>query len=88
MISKSAIAKVDPETTAALVSACEVLEDMGHRVEPLDVDSAAILVDVVMGLIVAGIASTPMENPALMDPVVRHAWEAGRKSPPAGTPDS
>ncbi len=79
MISKSAIAKVDPETTAALASACQLLEDMGHRVEPLEVDPAAILVDVVMRLIVAGIASTPMENPALMDPVVRHPWEAGQK---------
>jgi amidase len=79
MISKSAISKVDPETAAALESACKAFEDMGHRIEPLALDPAAILVDVVMKLIVAGIASTPMENPALMDPHVRHPWEAGQK---------
>jgi len=32
-----------------------------------------------MTLINAGIASVPVERPELMDPVVRFAWERGRK---------
>jgi Asp-tRNA(Asn)/Glu-tRNA(Gln) amidotransferase A subunit family amidase len=32
-----------------------------------------------MSLITAGIGSVPVEKPELMDPVVRFAWETGRK---------
>ena len=78
MIAKTSTAKVDPETVAALESAAKTFESMGHRVEPLDVDPAAILADAVSRLIVAGVASTPVENPELMDPVVRATWQAGQ----------
>jgi amidase len=79
VISKTAITKVDPETVAALESACALFAEMGHIVEPIDVDPAAMMRDTVMALIGAGIASAPIENPALMDPIVREAWEAGQK---------
>jgi amidase len=77
VISKSSVAKVDSETVAALESATKAFAEMGHSVEPIDVDPAAMLRDTVMALIVAGIGSTPVGKPELMDPVVREAWELG-----------
>ncbi len=78
LIAKSSVGKVDPETVAALESAAKSFEQMGHRVEPLEIDPAGILADVCSRLIAAGVASTPVPNPELMDPVVRAMWEGGQ----------
>ena len=52
---------------------------MGHSVEPVDVDPAKRLADYTRIAISAGIASVPIKDPDAMDPVVRRAWEAGKR---------
>jgi len=79
MIAKTSLAKVDSETLDALDSAAKLFEDMGHRVEPISCDPGGRLRDVVMSLICAGVASTPVTDINLVDPVVRALWEAGQK---------
>ncbi|HUY28369.1 MAG TPA: amidase [Candidatus Binataceae bacterium] len=79
MLGRSAITRGDPESEAATESAAKVFEELGHRVEATKVDPGAKLRDVCMKLIAAGVGSLPVPNPALMDPVVRELWEAGRK---------
>ena len=44
MLSKSALGPIDAETVGAFEAACRVFADMGHRLEPVDVDPAARLV--------------------------------------------
>ena len=79
VLPRSAISRGDPESEAALASAAKVFEELGHSVEAVDVDPGARMKDCVMKLIAAGISSAPVEKPELMDPVVRYAWELGRK---------
>ncbi len=79
VIAESALGPVDPEVRAALDRACEVFRAMGHSVEPVAVDPATRLVDYTRIAITAGIASVPIKDPDAMDPVVRRAWEAGKR---------
>jgi amidase len=79
MITKTSLAKVDPETIAALESAAKTFEDMGHRVEPISTDPGGRMRDIVMALICAGVGSVPVTDVKLMDPVVRELWETGQK---------
>ena len=80
VLPRSAISKGDAESEAALASAAKVFEELGHTVEPVKIDPGARLKDSIMTLILAGIGSVPVEKPELMDPVVRYAWELGRKT--------
>src|SRR5713226_4730565 len=77
MITKTALAKVDTETLAALDSAAKSFEDMGHRVEPISTDPGGRMRDIVMALICAGVGSVPHTDVNLVDPVVRELWETG-----------
>src|ERR1700722_6696764 len=43
LINHSALEPVDAETLAALESACEVLREMGHSIEPIAIDPGAML---------------------------------------------
>jgi Asp-tRNA(Asn)/Glu-tRNA(Gln) amidotransferase A subunit family amidase len=79
LIAESALGPVDHEIRAALEHACEVFRAMGHSVEPVDIDPAKHLADYTRIAICAGIASVPIKDPEAMDPVVRHAWEAGKR---------
>jgi amidase len=79
LLPRSAITRGDPESEAATEAAGKVFEAMGHHVEPVKVDPGAMLRDVCMKLIAAGVGSVPVPKPELMDPVVRELWEAGRK---------
>ena len=79
LIAESALGPVDPEVRAALERACEVFRAMGHSVEPVDVDPAKRLADYTRIAISAGIATVPIKDPDAMDPVVRRAWEAGKR---------
>ena len=78
-ISESSVGKVDPEVTAAFESALRVFQEMGHRVEVVKIDPAAMLFDCASVIIAAGISSIPVENPSLMDPVVRASWDQGHQ---------
>jgi amidase len=79
MITKTSLAKVDPETLDALDSAAKLFEEMGHRIEPVSCDPGGRLCDIVMKLICAGVASVPVRDINLVDPVVRALWEQGQK---------
>ncbi|MGA8567806.1 MAG: amidase, partial [Candidatus Binataceae bacterium] len=79
LIAESALGPVDREVRAALERACEVFRAMGHSVEPVDVDPAKRLADYTRIAISAGIATVPIKDPDAMDPVVRRAWEAGKR---------
>ena len=79
LIAESALGPVDSEVRAALERACEVFRAMGHSVEPVDVDPAKRLADYTRIAISAGIATVPIKDPDAMDPVVRRAWEAGKR---------
>jgi len=81
VLPRSAITSGDSESEAALTSAARVFEELGHRVEQVEVDPGARLRPIVMRVILAGISSVPVEKPELIDPVVRISWEAGRKIP-------
>jgi Asp-tRNA(Asn)/Glu-tRNA(Gln) amidotransferase A subunit family amidase len=70
---------VDREVTAAFESALRVFQEMGHSVEVVKIDPAAMLFDCANVIIAAGISSVPVENPNLMDPVVRASWDQGHK---------
>jgi amidase len=79
LIAESALGPVASEVRAALERACEVFRAMGHSVEPVDVDPASRLAEYTRVAICAGIASVPIKDPDAMDPVVRRAWEAGKR---------
>ena len=71
--------KVDPEVTAATEAALKAFQELGHTVETVKLDPANLLLGVSGVIIPAGVASVPIENVELMDPVVRNTWEAGQK---------
>ena len=55
------------------------MTEMGHRIEPIDLDPGAMLLECARTLICVGIAAVPIENIATVDPVVREMHEHGRK---------
>ena len=77
-ILESSAGKVDPEVKAATESALKAFQEMGHSVEQVKLDPAALLIGVAGVIITAGISSVPVENAELMDPVVRTSWEQGK----------
>ncbi|MGH7781305.1 MAG: amidase [Candidatus Binataceae bacterium] len=79
MISETALGPVDPATLAAFEQACEAFTAMGHRVEPINLDPGKLLIDHVRMVVMAGVGSNRIENPELMDPLVRSTWEYGGK---------
>jgi amidase len=79
LITGSALGPVDAEIGAALENAADVFRRMGYRVEPVQIDPAQRLVEYTRLAISAGLASVPIKNPDLMDPVVRRAWEFGKR---------
>src|SRR6202011_770182 len=63
--------------TTSFESACKTLSDMGHRIEPIDLDPGAMLLECARTLICVGIAAIPIESIATVDPVVREMYEHG-----------
>jgi amidase len=78
-IATSKLGEVDPGVAATFDSACATMRGMGHRVEPIDLDPGAMLVECTRILICVGIAAIPVTNPEWIDPVVREMYETGRK---------
>jgi amidase len=78
-IATSKLGEVDPEVTSAFDSACATMRQMGHEVEPLDLDPGAMLLECTRILICVGIAAIPVTNPEWIDPVVREMYEFGSK---------
>lgn len=78
-IATSKLGEVDREVAAAFESACVTMRELGHQVEPLDLDPGAMLLDCTRILICVGIAAIPVADPDLIEPVVREMYEFGRK---------
>jgi amidase len=79
VINHSALGPVDGETIAALESACGVLSEMGHRVEPITLDPGAQLTQYVRVIIGASASALNIPNLELVDPLVRGNYEWGAK---------
>ena len=77
-LSETVLSAVETETLAAFDSACRVLREMGHRVEPIELDLTRIM-GAYQIVSVCGIGSYKVEDPGLLDPVVRPLWELGRR---------
>ena len=78
-IAASKLGEVDPEVAEAFESACATMRELGHRVEPIDLDPGAMLLDCTRILICVGIAAIPVTDLDLIEPVVREMYEYGRK---------
>jgi len=78
-IGTSALGANDSDVTQSFESACETLSEIGHRLEPIDLDPGAMLLECARTLICVGIAAVPIENLATVDAVVREMYEHGRK---------
>jgi len=78
-IATSKLGEVDPEVATAFESACRAMRELGHHVEPIELDPGAMLVECTRILICVGIAAIPVTNPEWIDPVVREMYEFGRK---------
>ncbi len=74
---ETAVGAVDPEVAAAFEEACKVFKKMGHRLTPVKIDPAARLLKSSQTIIAAGLGSTPVPNPELMDPIVRVMYDRG-----------
>lgn len=71
-------ADVEAETLAAFKSACRTLRSMGHSLEPIKLD-LSVLMEPTSAVAVAGIGSTEVADPELIDPITRGTWKAGRE---------
>jgi amidase len=78
-IGTSALGATDSDVTSSFESACKTLIEMGHHLEPIDLDPGAMLLECARTLICVGIAATTIENMETVDPVVREMYEHGRK---------
>ena len=78
-VATSKLGEVTPDVAHAFESGCAAMRELGHRVEPIDLDPGAMLVDCARILICVGIAAIPLTNPERVDPVVREMYEFGRK---------
>ncbi len=78
-IATSKLGEVDPDVAASFEAACAAMRELGHRVEPIDLDPGAMLVDCARILICVGIAAIPLAHPEWVDPVVLEMYEHGRK---------
>jgi amidase len=78
-IAETSLAAVDAEVRTAFETACQTFMEMGHSIELLKLDPAAQLKDIAQKLICAGISAIPLRDPDAVDPIVRAAWERGRR---------
>jgi amidase len=78
-IATSKLGEVDADVAAAFEAACSAIRELGHRVEPIDLDPGAMLVDCARILIGVGIAAIPLAHPEWVDPVVHQMYEFGRR---------
>jgi amidase len=78
-VGKTALGEVTPDVAASFESACDAMRAIGHRVEPIDLDPGAMLLDCARSLICVGIAAIPIAHLEWVDPVVREMHVHGRK---------
>jgi amidase len=78
-INKSKLGPVDAETTAGLESACTAFRELGHTVEPIDLDPGDRLNKYARVIVGSSVAALNIPNPELLDPVVRGSYDWGRQ---------
>jgi amidase len=78
-IGESALGDVDAEVASAFARACDALRELRHRIEPIDLDPGAMLLDCARVLICVGIAAIPITDLESVDPVVREMFRYGSK---------
>jgi amidase len=78
-VGTTALGEVVPDVALSFESACDAMRALGHRVEPIDLDPGAMLLDCARSLICVGIAAIPIPHLEWVDPVVREMYEHGRK---------
>jgi amidase len=76
-IATSELGTNDSDVTASFESGCKTLREMGHRLEPIDLDPGAMLLECARTLICVGIAAIPIETMATVDPVLREMHQHG-----------
>lgn len=78
-ISRTALAPIDSDYARAFESACAAFREMGHRVEEIELDPGARMVECARELICVGVAEVPIEHPEWVDPVVAEMIKRGSK---------
>jgi amidase len=79
VINRSVLGTVEPETLAALESACGVFREMGHSIEPLTLDPGAMLGKYARVIVGASVSALNIPDLDLLEPVVRGSYEWGAK---------
>lgn len=78
-IRQTALSPIDPEMLAAFDSACTAFREMGHEVEPLELDPGALLREFPPIVVCACVGAIEIQNPDLLDSMVKPSWEWGRR---------
>jgi amidase/aspartyl-tRNA(Asn)/glutamyl-tRNA(Gln) amidotransferase subunit A len=78
-IGETALGPVDDDVAKSFKSACDAISAMGHRIETIDLDPGAMLLECARTLICVGIAAIPIEHLEWVDPVVLEMYQHGRK---------
>ena len=79
MINKSVLGTVDPGENGALESVCQTMREMGHTIEPLDIDPGGRINKFVRFVIGTSVAAIDIPNPDLLDPLVRQSYDWGKQ---------
>ncbi|HUA35101.1 MAG TPA: amidase [Candidatus Binataceae bacterium] len=77
-ITKSVLGVADSEVLGAFESACATMRELGHTIEPIELDPSLInrYTRTVIG---SSVSALQIENPDLLDPVVRASYDWGKK---------
>ena len=78
-IRQTALSPIEPEMLAAFDSACVALRELGHDVEAIDIDPGALLRKFPPIVVCACVGTIDIQNPDLLDPMVKPSWEWGRR---------
>jgi Asp-tRNA(Asn)/Glu-tRNA(Gln) amidotransferase A subunit family amidase len=78
-IRQTALSPIDPEMLAAFDSACVAFRELGHEVEAIDIDPGALLREFPPIVVCACVGAIEIQNPDLLDTMVRPSWEWGRR---------
>jgi amidase len=76
-LAETVLSPVESETLTAFDGACRTFREMGHRIEPIKLDLSRLLGPFQI-VAVCGISAYKVDDPELLDPVVRGIWKKGR----------
>jgi amidase len=78
-IRETALGPVDAEMLAAFDSACAAFRELGHSIEPIDLDPGARLREFPPIVVCACVGAIDMAKPELIDAAMKPSWEWGRR---------